>query len=74
MYACGVSGGACLQEASVAHLRGDQMRLVAICLLHNALDIGGIQDLVKVELADVLREPLLKHQQDLLATALAPIH
>ena len=50
------------------------MWLVAIGLFHNAPHIGRVQDLVKVELADVVCEPLFKDVQDLLAATFAAIH
>ena len=50
------------------------MWLVAISLFHDAPHIGWVQDLVKVELADVVCEPLFENVQDLLAATFAAIH
>ena len=40
---------ALLQQTAVPHLRGNQVGLVPICLLHNALHFGGVQDLQQQE-------------------------
>lgn len=50
------------------------MRLVAVCFLHNALDILRVEDLVEVELAYVLCQPFLEDMQNLLTASLSPIH
>ena len=65
---------ACLQKTPVPHFRSNQMRLVAVCFLHNALDILRVEDLVEVELAYVLCQPFLEDMQNLLTASLSPIH
>ncbi len=48
---------ALLQQAAVPHLRGDQVGLVPISLLHNALHIGRLQDLQDRDRLDALLNP-----------------
>lgn len=63
-----------LQQAAVAHLRRNQVRLVPICLLHDALHVLRLQDLSELQLPDILGQAALKHGQNLLAAALAAVH
>ena len=48
---------ALLQQAAVPHLRGNQVGLVAISLLYNALHVGWLQDLQDSDRLDALLNP-----------------
>lgn len=63
-----------LQQAAVAHLGRNQVRLVPVCLLHDALHVLRLQNLSELQLPNVLGQAALEHGQDLLAAALAAVH
>lgn len=64
----------CLQQAAVAHLGRNEMRLIPVRLLHNALHVLRLQDLPELQLPYVFGKAALENRQDLLTSALPAVH